>query len=274
MSATTTTFRRLVLELGHGAADPATIEQAAALAQWMGVELYALFVEDEGLLRVSGLSFAREISPLSLRWRPLQQDRLEAELRAAADQARRHLDAAARATGVKRSFEVRRGDLSLQVAEICVASDIVVVASPRHETTYGSQRWRETAHRSAASVLLLPPDAGRTRGPVVAVVSGAGDPGLEVAQRIAAQRIASQRTDGLVVVAIGRSDIGTGPGGGAVVRVASGHSAGEIIAALGDVRERLIVLTRTENVRLGDIAAGLAAARGVPVLLVEPVAQD
>jgi nucleotide-binding universal stress UspA family protein len=253
MSDTTTTFRRLVLELGHGAADPATIEQAAALAQWMGVEIYALFVEDEGLLRVSGLSFAREISPLSLRWRPLEQDRLEAELRAAAEQARRHLDAAALATGVKRSFVVRRGDLSSQVTEICVASDIVVVASPRRETTYGSQRWRETAHRSAAAVLLLPPEAGsnagRTRGPVVAVVSGAGDPGLAVAQRIAA-----------------------GVGGGEVVRVASGRSAGEIIAALGDARERLIVLTRTENARLGDVAAALVTARGVPVLLVEPVA--
>jgi nucleotide-binding universal stress UspA family protein len=254
MSDTTTTFRRLVLELGHGAADPATIEQAAALAQWMGVEIYALFVEDEGLLRVSGLSFAREISPLSLRWRPLEQDRLEAELRAAAEQARRHLDAAALATGVKRSFEVRRGDLSSQVTEICVASDIVVVASPRRETTYGSQRWRETAHRSAASVLLLPPEGGssaaRTRGPVVAVVSGAGDPGLAVAQRIAAR-----------------------VGGGEVVRVASGRSAGEIIAALGDARERLIVLTRTENARLGDVAAALVAARGVPVLLVEPAAR-
>jgi hypothetical protein len=266
----TTAFRRLVLELGHGAADPATIDQAAALAQWMGVELYALFVEDEGLLRVSGLSFAREISPLSLRWRPLEQDRLEAELRAAADRARRHLDAAARATGVKRSFEVRRGDLSLQVTEICVASDIVVVASPRRETTYGSQRWRETAHRSAASVLLLPPEggrsAGRTRGPVVAMVSDAGDPGLEVAQSIAAQRM-----DGLVVLAMGGSDIGTS---GAVVRVPAGHSVQDIVAALGDVRERLIVLTRTENASLGDIAAALAAARGVPVLLVEPAARD
>jgi hypothetical protein len=260
-------FRRLVLELGHGAADPAMINQAAAFARMMDAELHALFVEDEGLLLVSGLSFAREISPLSLRWRPLEQDRLEAELRAAADQARGHLDAIAGAIGVRRSFEVRRGDLSSQVTEICVASDIVVVASPRRETTYSSQRWRETAHRSAASVLLLPPEAVRIHGSVVVVVTGAGDPGLKVARRIA-----DQEGEGLVVVGAEESEVGAGVGGGAVVRIPAGHSLQDIIAALGDVRERVIVLTRTEDASLADIGAALVAARGVPVLLVEPVA--
>ena len=81
-------FRRLILELGHGTADPETIAEAAAFAQLMDAELHALFVEDETLLHASALPFAREISPLSYQWRKLEPGRLEAELKAAADRAR------------------------------------------------------------------------------------------------------------------------------------------------------------------------------------------
>ena len=92
-------FRRLILELGHGAADPETIAEAAAFAQLMDAELHALFVEDETLLHASALPFAREISPLSYQWRKFEPLLLEAELKAAADRARAHLEAAASASG-------------------------------------------------------------------------------------------------------------------------------------------------------------------------------
>lgn len=257
-----TRFRRLVLELGHGAADPETIRQAAAFAQLLDAELHALFVEDETLLHASGLPFAREISPLSLRWRPLVADRLEAELRSAADQARHHVEVAAGASGVRRSFEVRRGDLALHVSDICVASDIFVVAPPRRMgtgTTHGFRRLRDTARRSAASMLFLPARAGRSHGLVVAVASNLGDPGLDVARRIAA--LGRER---LLVLAPLGSDID----GDIAPGLLGGRSAADVIAALGDARERLIVMTRADD----DAEPGLelATARGVPVLVVEP----
>ena len=234
-------FRRLVLELGHGAADQGTMREAAAFARLLDAELHALFVEDETLLNASALPFAREINPLSLRWRKLEPDRLEAELRATADQARGRLMAVANAVGIRRSFEIRRGDLALQVTEFCVASDIVVVAPPlRVDTTHGSRRLRETADRSAASVLYLPPMAGRPHGPVVAVAIGAGGSSLSVARAIAVQG-----EEELVVV--------------------EGTTPSDIAAALGDTRERLIVMMRG----LGD-GSELAAVRGVAVLVVEP----
>jgi hypothetical protein len=237
-------FRRLVLELGHGAADQATMREAATFAQLLDAELHALFVEDETLLHASALPFAREINPLSLRWRKMEPDRLEAELKATANQARTRLTAVANAIGIRRSFEIRRGDLALQVTEFCVASDIVVVAPPRRTaTTDGSRRLRETADRSAASVLYLPPMAGRRHGPVVAVVTGGDDPSLPVARVIAAQ---------------GRESL-------VVERVLAGTAPADIAAALGDMRERLIVMTRGR----GD-GSELAAVRGVAVLVVEP----
>jgi hypothetical protein len=237
-----TEFRRLVLELGHGAADLATMRQAAAFARLLDAELHALFIEDETLLHASALPFAREISPLSMRWRPLASERLEADLRAAADRAQRHLTEIARVAGVRRSFEVRRGDVVLHVTETFVVGDVVVVAPAPRAATHGTGRVRDTAHRSAASMLFLPPGRGRRHGPVVAVTSGPDDTALVVARRIAAQ-------EKEVVVAV------------------AGASVGEIAASLGDTRERLIVVPRSGG---ADIGAALAAARGVAVLMVEP----
>jgi hypothetical protein len=225
-------FRRLVLELGHGGADPVTMRQAAAFARLLDAELHALFVEDETLLHASALPFAREISSLSHRWRRLEPDRLEADFRAAAARAERQLFEVAGAVGIRRSFVVRRGDLALHVTETVIAGDIVVVAAPRHETTHGSHRLRETAHLSAASVLYLPPRPGPRHGPIVALATGPDDPAVAVARSIAAS---------------------------ARERLLVGSD-------LGDVRERLIVMTRDDHAAPAEIARD----RGVPVLVVEP----
>jgi len=257
-----TRFRRLVLELGHGAADPETIRETAAFAQLMDAELHALFVEDETLLHASALPFAREISPLSYQWRKLEPDRLEAELKAAVGQARRHLEAAAQAIGIRRSFEVRRGDLALQVTDICVASDIVVVSPPSRigSGTHGFRRLRETACQSVASVLFLPPHIGRKHGSIVVVAGSASDPNLDVARRIA-----FQAREQLLVLA----PVGSVIAGEPNIRALQGTATQDVIAALGDVRERLIVLTRVDDTE--DHGSVLAAARGVPVLMTEPV---
>lgn len=258
-----TRFRRLVLELGHGAADAQTIREAAGFAQLLDAELVALYVEDETLLHASALPFAREISPLSYQWRPLQPERLEAELKSAADQARRHLETAAHATGIRRSFEVRRGDVALNVTDICVASDIVVVSPPRSMstgTTRGFLQMRQTACQSVASVLHLPPNAPRKGGPIVAVAANPSDPGLEVARWIATE--AHER---LLVLAPAGTVIESEPD----IRFLPGSSDRDVVAALGDIQERLIVMTRSPDAE--DPGSALAAARGVPVLVTEPV---
>jgi hypothetical protein len=257
-----TRFHRLVLELGHGAADPETIQESAAFARLLDAELHALFVEDETLLHASALPFAREINPVSCEWRPLEPDRLEAELKAAAAQARRHVEAAAHATGVRRSFEVRRGDLALHVTDICVASDIIVVSPPRRMgtgTTHGFLQLRETARQSVASMLFLPSAPGRQHGLVVALAASASDPSLDVAQMIATG--AHER---LLVLA----PTGSAVPGEPDIRFLPGNTARDVIAALDDTRERLIVMTRADDV--GDLGSALAAARGVPVLVMEP----
>jgi hypothetical protein len=259
-----TRFRRLVLELGHGAGDPETIREVAAFARLMDAELFALFVEDETLLHASALPFAREISPLSYRWRSLEPAQLEAELKAAADQARRHIEAAARATGIKGSFEVRRGDLALHITDVCVASDIFVVSSPNRlgtGTGHGFLQLRDAACQSVASVLHLPPTAGRKHGVIVAVAVSAKDPALEIARWIA-----TEAREHLLVLA----PAGTVIEGGLDIRFLPGTSDQDVIAALGDIRERMILVTRTSDIE--DSGFPLAAARNVPVLVIRAIA--
>ena len=248
-------FRRLILTLSHGAADPALMRQAASFAQLLNAELHALFVEDEAIGYASALPFAREISPVSLQWRKLEPEQVAAESRAAAEYARRRLIDAAGAVGVRQFFAARGGDIAMLMRELCVASDIVVMGGPgATSAAHALRRLDEIANASVAAVLHLPPNTPRAHGPVVAVAIGADDPALAVARAIAAR--AHER---LLVLSANDTGIGN------QIRLPSAAGAADIVSALDRTRERLIVLTR------GDVVAReLAAARGVPVLVIEP----
>jgi hypothetical protein len=143
----------------------------------------------------------------------------------------------------------------MHVSATCLASDIVVVSARRRpgaDVMHGYDAMRETVRASLASVLFLPQEAERARGPVVAVALGAADPSLAVARLIA-----GSWRERLVIV---------GSGDPAAIPIALGSGAHDIAIALGDIRERLIVMTRDKPGQ----GAELAATRGVPVLLVEP----
>jgi hypothetical protein len=151
----------------------------------------------------------------------------------------------------------------LHVTDICAASDIVVVSAPRRMgtgTTRGFLRLRQTACRSVASVLHLPPAAGRKRGPIVAVAADAADSGLDIARWLA-----TEAHEHLLVLA----PLGSMIEGEPDIRFLPGTSAHDVTAALGDLRERLIVMTRTADTE--DPGSALALARGVPVLVMEPI---
>lgn len=249
-----TGFRRLIVELGHGAADPATIREAAGFARLLELELLALFIEDEALPHAAALPFSREISPLTYRWRQMETGRLADDLRAAAERARQTLETVAASLGLERSFEVRYGDPGDQVIETCVETDIVVLSASRQregEAVHGLRRLCQTAHGSAASVLWLPPGAVAHQGPVVVVAGGGG---LTVA-------VASQIADRAGEPLIHLSREAGGP------RRLTGETLPDLFAALGGRREQLIILPRSGP--WGEAGAALAAQRGVPVLVVE-----
>ena len=266
-------YRRLILELGQASSDEAMIRLAAEFARGMGLDLHGLFIEDEALLHVAAMPFAREIRLPSHQWQSMDAERMEAELHLAAEAAHRRLRHVVAGLGIHAAFEVRRGEPYLCIAGVCTAADIVVMPAI-DAAEPGAADLLRAAEDSAASVLLVPRHPAPRGGSVAVVAGPAGDPAVPLAARIA---LATH--DRLLVVQM--------PDGGATlseqnqqadelgisadrltVRNAGGSQTEDVLRALGDARERLIVLTRAAMVHLGiDDASQIARARNVPVLV-------
>ena len=91
-------------------ADPA-IDTAARLAARWRVPLHGVFIEDEELIGLAGLPFARQVT-LATGLEPFTKDHIEDHFRAFAERLRRQHAAAAARHGVEWSFEVVRGPLA------------------------------------------------------------------------------------------------------------------------------------------------------------------
>jgi len=280
MSNASTTHRRLIVELCHGEANPRMLRAVAEFASLLELDLHGLFIEDEALLALAELPFAREIRLPTHEWQKVETGRIAAELRRAAQDAQRLLHEVAAALGVPNAFEVRRGDPAETMAAIASARDVIVVAAqaaPGAGLAPAASRLHAAAHGSAASLLLLPGRLTLRQGAVVALLTDAGDPSLVPAARAAVTTgghllallpnddaaLADRVVQRAVSLGVPRPHIAT--------RSLGGLHAEDVLHALGHVRERFVVLTRDASAA-GELAAAsrIAADRGVPVLLVEP----
>jgi hypothetical protein len=91
-------------------ADPAIDTGARLAARWR-VPLHGVFIEDEELIGLAGLPFARQVT-LATGLEPLTKDHIEDHFRAFAERLQRELAAAAARHGVEWSSEVVRGPLA------------------------------------------------------------------------------------------------------------------------------------------------------------------
>jgi hypothetical protein len=272
-------YRRVILELAHGASDPVTLDAAARFAHLLDLELHGFFVEDEALLALADLPFAREIRMPAYRWNPIDPGRLADELRQEAQLVRRRLDAVVQALGVPNAFEVVRGDPASWLAEQSGETDIVVIAAPATtgaDLSYTIARVHAAAHRAEAAVLLLPPRSQQQSGIVVAVLAEASDPSLAIAARIA--EAAGERLLVLVPASTEAeqsvAEWAANRGIGArmlTVRALPGLQPDNIIAALSRQRVRLIVMTRAAGPANGlEAASRIGMACNAAVLLAAP----
>jgi len=101
-------IERVVVPLDAASDSRVAIETAARLAARAKAPLIGIFVEDEDLLHLASLPFARQ-STLGADAEPLTTEHVELHLRVAAEQSRRALFAAAQRHGVTGSFEIVRG---------------------------------------------------------------------------------------------------------------------------------------------------------------------
>jgi nucleotide-binding universal stress UspA family protein len=101
-------IERVVVPLDAASEHRTAIETASRLAAHAQAPLHGIFVEDEDLLRLASLPFARQFT-LGAAAEPLTAEHIELHLRVAAERARRELFAAAERHGVACSFEIVRG---------------------------------------------------------------------------------------------------------------------------------------------------------------------
>jgi hypothetical protein len=268
-------YRRLLIDLAQLSPDPQGLGVAVELAGALRLDLLGLFVEDEAVMSLAALPFARELRLPAHAWSALEPERLSADLRETAERIRRVLAAQGARLGVAHRFEVLRGDAAACVAGLCAASDILVLGVPAGiaACSMGSfaRSWR-LARRAASPVLLLPARIRRRSGPIVVIPARGEDDAAAMAARIALA------ADADLVLLLTPEAAAGGPRGAAAwgmlparlkaerLLAASPEAVG---AALDRWAERLLVVDRGAWPELDeeDGLLQLARRRQVPILL-------
>jgi hypothetical protein len=266
-------FRRAVLGLQlhpsrHG------LSMAVDVARLLGLDLFGLFVEDEGLLRLAGLPFAREFNSLG-GWRAVDGAQLARDLQAAASSAQRSFAEAVKSLPTSCEFVTVRGSMVEAISAHARPDDIVMLNAPAAVGECSAERFPlliDTVLRFAAAVLLLPRQVARQAGDVVAIAARPDDPSIGLAAGIA--RAANEE---LVIVelfneaAVDRpSRLDDARATRKVVRAAVSDPT-LLVAAFRGERERLVVVSHgTVDPSFPTI---LASWRRVPVLVIATESQ-
>lgn len=273
-------FRRVVLGLHRGSADPASLQFAAEFAELLRLDLFGLFVREDSLLKLAELPFVREFRPLGGGWHPLSVEQLGRDLDLAVSAAQQLFRAATATMRVASSFEIVMGSMARVLATVPQAGDILVITQPNTPADRLAEPFAsllDSALKSAASVMLVPARIARSRGPVVAIAQGPADPSIEIAAAIAAAA-----KEKLVVVGRSAQDEATpAPALPEQPDVTSGIAVEHLVAPdipvmsgpdlaslLGRLNERLVVMSRDATTKFPP--ALIAADRRVPVLIGGP----
>jgi hypothetical protein len=191
-------IERVIVPLDAAAESAAAIDTAARLAARARAPLHGVFVEDEDLLHLAGLPFAREITLGSAAAR-LSERQLRLDLKAAAERARAELAAAAQRHHVKSSFEIVRGGSHRALAGVSERDLVVAGAATRPVAGHFRVecRWLSAA-AAVVGPLLLARHAWTVSGAVVALLRDRGASSLRLLE--AAAQMAEARDGRLTLV--------------------------------------------------------------------------
>jgi hypothetical protein len=261
-------FKRVLVNLQQ--APEQTTRLAAELASLLRLDLLGLFVQEQRLLDLAALPFAREFSPVG-GWRRIETERLSSELDLAARRAERMFMQAVRGLETPCRFEIVKEPMAEGTS--ISGRDIVIVpepSDPAERATRQIAALLEAAARSSAAVMLAPRHVARRSGSIVAIAAEPGDASIATATSIAA---AAREPVAILAAYEGRVPM---PGSGeqadtrpmpASIAKAQLSDKSGIMSAFHDLQERLVVLTRgafDESVPLR-----IASVRRNPVLVVD-----
>lgn len=158
-----TAGRRILVALDTSAGSRAALRRAAELARRVDAELAGLFVQDENLLQLAALPFARELSASGGARRTLSADAMERELSRQAVLLEEELEAIAASLDIRWSFQIRRGRVAAEILAAFAGHDLVAIG--RAGMQPGFRRLGSTARSLLAGagfpVMLIGPQPAR-----------------------------------------------------------------------------------------------------------------
>ena len=164
-------IERIIVALDAASENRTAIGAAVRLAARWKAHLHGVFVEDDDLIRLANLPFARQVT-LGLGVESLSLQQAERQLRVFAERARRDLAASAKRHGVEWSFEIARGP---GPHDVMASSGDFLVAGTTTRPVGGhfrvDCRWW-TISEPGPSTYLLAHREGDAHGTVAALVLG------------------------------------------------------------------------------------------------------
>jgi hypothetical protein len=265
-------FKRILVGLHHRTAGE-SMRCAAEVAALLRLDLLGLFVQEDRLIQLAALPFAREFRPLG-GWRQMEIEQLSHDLDLAAKSAQRMFSQAIRGLSTACQFEVVRGSLAETIESTSRGGDIVIVSepvSPGNHVTEELSILIDAAFRSASAVMLVPRRVARQSGSVVAVAGTPDDAAIRVASAIAARA----REDLTILDTAPKTDYARHAETGENSRMNAAripvspeqlsHASG-IKSVFRQLHERLVVTTRGT---LSDASPSMiASVRHDPVLII------
>ena len=152
----------------------ASVETAAQLASWLDAALHGVFIEDEALLKLTGIPSVRHVGPSGESFAAIDERAVLHQFAANAARMRAAIEKAARAQEVGWSFDVVRGQPSASIFDIG-DEDLLVIEEESRPFAGGARfpsRLMTLALESDKPILLLRSTAA-TRGMVALVQSSA-----------------------------------------------------------------------------------------------------
>jgi nucleotide-binding universal stress UspA family protein len=196
-------FRRVLVALDSPASSEITLEMAAALAAATTSELRGLFVEDQDLLRLAGLPFAREVQLARAMSRVLVPEDLLRDVRAQAALARAAMEKQALLHRLSWSFQVAQGRSEDAILLAAERGDLIVISrSFGPLSSYGrlGRQARLIAARAPGPLLL--PGAQRAGRPGAVLLPYDASPAAEQMLAIASD-LALARREPLEIIRLG-----------------------------------------------------------------------
>lgn len=120
-------IRRILVALDASTQSLAALKTAVTLAAELDADLEGIFVEDVNLMRVAMLPVARRVLYPSGTEEPLDSSHMQSELKILARQAQEWLATLAERSGVRWSFRVVRGKVTVEILAAASGSDLLTV---------------------------------------------------------------------------------------------------------------------------------------------------